>query len=99
MLQELIKKSIEDKAIVRFFYGGHQRVVEPHVLGTSGGVMQILGYQIEGSSGSGTLPEWRRFDLQKIVGMEVTGKTFSGRRTFPSGKHSSWDRQILIVGI
>ncbi|WP_454677225.1 hypothetical protein [Achromobacter marplatensis] len=99
MLQKLIKKSIEDKAIVRFVYGGHQRVVEPHVLGISRGVMQILGYQIEGSSSSGTLPEWRRFDLPGIVGMEVTGQTFSGRRPFPSGRHSSWDRQILIVGI
>ena len=97
MLQELIKKSIEDKAIVRFVYGGHQRGIEPHVLGISGGAMQILGYQIEGSSSSGTLPEWRRFDLEKIIGMEVTAQTFSGRRPFPSGRHSSWDRQILIV--
>lgn len=99
MLKEFIQKVIEDKAIVRFVYLERQRVIEPHVLGISGGVMQILGYQIEGSSSFGTLPEWRRFNLEKIAGMELTAQTFSGRRPFPSGRHSSWDRQILMVGV
>jgi len=60
--------------------------------------VQFLGYQIGGSrSSGGSLPEWRRFDLAKISGLSITDQKFPGRRPFPSGRHSAWDREILVV--
>jgi hypothetical protein len=99
MTQETIKKPIEEKAIILFVYDSRRRVIEPHDLGIIGVVIQTLGYQVEGSNSSGRLSEWRRFDLEKIVGMQVTAQTLSGRKPFPSGRHSSWDQQILIVDV
>lgn len=97
MNQNEIESAIRGKAVVEFNYGGHHRVVEPHVLGMSGGIIQFLGYQIGGTSSSGGLPEWRRFELNRISGLCLTDQSFPGRRPFPSGRHSSWDRQMLVV--
>lgn len=96
-MEQLIQEAIATKKLVEFAYGGHQRLIEPHVLGVNGGVIQVFGYQIAGSSSSGGIPEWRFFDLLKISGLKLTSTSFHGRRPFPSGKHSSWDRQIAIV--
>jgi len=98
MNQQLLEQAIQSKSIVEFTYKNHHRVAEPHVLGVKDGVIQFLGYQVGGSSSSGgPLPEWRRFDLDKIIGLVVTDNKFPGRRPFPSGKHSAWDREILVV--
>ena len=99
MNQQIIERAIREKSVVEFNYGGHPRKVEPHMLGMSGGTLQFLGYQIGGSSSSGgALPEWRRFELNRISSLSITTQKFPGRRPFPSGRHSSWDRQILVVG-
>ena len=98
MNRQIIERAIKDKCLVEFQYSGHPRTAEPHVLGTSGGALQFLGYQVGGSSSSGgALPEWRRFDLGKITGLTVSAQKFAGPRPYPSGKHSSWDQQILVV--
>lgn len=98
MKQQLIERAIREKFLVEFNYSGHLRQAEPHVLGKSGGALQFLGYQIGGSSSSGgALPEWRRFDLGKITGLSISTQKFAGPRPYPSGKHSSWDQQILVV--
>ncbi|HNT26540.1 MAG TPA: WYL domain-containing protein [bacterium] len=95
MNQSVIEEAIRTKAIIEFYYSSHHRVVEPHVLGIHTGIIQLLGYQIDGSSSSGKLPEWRRFDLNRMSNIQITDKKFSGQR--PSGHHSSWDRTILVV--
>lgn len=98
MNQQIIERAIREKSVVTFNYGGHSRHVEPHILGVNGGSLQLLGYQIGGSSSSGgPLPEWRRFELDRITNLSITTRKFSGRRSFPSGRHSSWDRKIIIV--
>lgn len=96
-MERLIQQAIAAKNLIEFVYSGHPRLVEPNVLGVNGGVTQLLGYQVGGSSSSSVIPEWRRFDLPGISGLKLTSTSFSGRRPFPSGKHSSWDRQIAIV--
>jgi hypothetical protein len=96
-MDQILKAAIASKSLVEFWYGNHQRIAEPHVLGVSGGLSQILGYQVEGSSSSGGIPEWRRFDLNKISKLSVLARSFPGRRPFPSGKHSAWDYQIAVV--
>tara|TARA_R110001606_G_scaffold345151_2_gene493968 strand:- start:30897 stop:31196 length:300 start_codon:yes stop_codon:yes gene_type:complete len=97
MNQQFIEEAIRSKSIVEFSYGNHRRVVEPHVVGVINGAVQMLGYQIGGSSSSGGIPEWRRFDLNRINGLSSTGQNFAGRRPFPSGQHSPWDYEILVV--
>ena len=100
MSQQSIEQAIRTKSVVEFTYSNHRRVVEPHVLGVKDGAVQFLGYQIDGSSSSGgPLPEWRRFELAKISGLSITDNKFPGRRPFPSGKHSSWDHEILVVDV
>jgi hypothetical protein len=96
-VQQVLRDAIANKHVVEFTYGGHRRVAEPHVLGVSNGATQLLGYQIGGSSSSGGLPEWRRFDLVGMGGVSVTQHSFPGKRPFPSGKHSTWDYQIAVV--
>lgn len=96
-MTQLIQQAIADKKLIEFVYKGYPRLIEPHVLGVNDGVTQVLGYQVGGSSSSGSIPEWRRFDLPGISGLKITSMTFPGRRQFSSGKHGSWDRQIAIV--
>jgi hypothetical protein len=96
-VEQLILQAIATKKLIKFTYAGYSRVVEPHVLGVNAGITQVLGYQVGGSSSSGNIPEWRRFDLSKIIDLQLTASSFSGRRPVPSGKHSSWDRQIAVV--
>lgn len=96
-MQTDIANAIASKRIVEFMYSGHRREVEPHVLGVLDGNLQLLSYQIGGSSSSGGIPEWRRFDLSKMTNLRVLDRTFAGARPVPSGKHSSWDRQIAVV--
>jgi hypothetical protein len=94
---QILTQAIVGKNLVEFWYSGHQRIAEPHILGVSGGVTQLLVYQIGGTSSSGGIPEWRRFELDKMSQQKVLPQLFPGRRPFPSGKHSAWDRQIAIV--
>ncbi len=96
-MQTVIAKAIESKKLIAFMYGDHLREVEPHVLGIINGNLQLLSYQVGGSSSSGGIPEWRRFELMKITSLRVLEKDFKGARPVPSGKHSSWDQQIAVV--
>lgn len=97
-MQDQIVAAINAKRVVSFTYSGHQRVVEPHVLGEAGGKIQLLGYQIGGSSSSGGIPEWRRFDLAGMSDLSTLAQDFPGARPYPSGKHSAWTYQIAVVG-
>ena len=94
---QTLTQAIVGKNFVELWYSGHQRIAEPHVLGVSGGVTQLLAYQTGGTSSSGGIPEWRRFDLDKISQLKVLPQLFPGKRPFPTGKHSAWDRQTAIV--
>ena len=96
-MEQILKGAIAGKYLVEFWYRDHQRIAEPHVLGVAGGVIQLLGYQVQGYSSSGGIPEWRRFDLDKMSRLSALSELFPGKRPFPSGKHSSWDYHIIIV--
>lgn len=96
-MNQVIEQAITSKSLVEFLYSGHIRIVEPHVLGVNGGTTQLLGYQVGGSSSSGGIPEWRRFDLPRMSGLKIRNESFPGKRPYPSGKHSSWNRQIAVV--
>jgi hypothetical protein len=95
-LEMLLHDAIDRRNLVSFLYEGHARIVEPHVLGTKNGRLQILAWQVGGRSSSGNLPNWRRFFVHELSELEILNETFSGAR--PSwGPRSAFDRQIAVV--
>lgn len=73
--------AINERRVVQFTYDGHQRVVEPFLLGTTtAGKLALRGYQTEGTSKSGKVPGWHLFSLSKISALEVTQAKFEGVR-------------------
>lgn len=97
MIQPEICTAIQNKLIVEFMYNGKRRIVEPHIIGRCNGKIQVLGYQIEGQSSSGALPQWRRFEVPIITRFHITDQCFDGPRPTISGYHTSWDTIIEIV--
>ena len=83
--------------MIRFVYRGHVRIAEPHVAGIKDGKEGMLTYQTGGSSSSGGLPMWRRFELDGVSQLEMLDDDFPGRREASSGEHSSWDETYEIV--
>jgi hypothetical protein len=95
-LEQRIHDAIDNRLVVEFSYNGHRRVAEPHVLGVKNGRLQVLMYQIGGSSSSGLLPDWRRFFVDELSQLEVMSQAFVPQRlTF--GRHSDFDRQVAVV--
>lgn len=93
-----VERAIREKRLLTFSYGGHRRVVEPHILGRAGGELEMLGFQIAGSSSSGRIPAWRRFVLSRATSAVVNVEGFAGRRWSRSGIQSEWDQKLLVVG-
>lgn len=92
-----IREAIATKKLVEFRYHGHRRVVEPHLLGTHEDVKQLLGFQVGGSSKSGGLPEWRRFDVEEITGFTVLSDRFEGPRERNRFRDSDFDVIHAVV--
>jgi len=96
-MENTILLGIREKKILSFDYKGFQRIAEPHVYGIKDRDLQLLAYQIAGKTSEGLLPDWRRFSLKLITNLKITNQNFAGKRPFPSGKHSQWDKQIAVV--
>jgi hypothetical protein len=97
MMHENIIKAIADKRLIDYVYRGHHRVAEPHVFGYRNGVLQLAVYQVGGESRTGSLPNWRCVSIHDITALTIGTKTFRGKRSFPSGQHSSFDNIIAVV--
>jgi len=88
-----ICEAIEKRNIIRFYYNGGIRIVEPFCYGihrnTGNGVLRA--YQIDGSSKSGKMKGWEPFEVIKISEIEVTGNQFQGNRIEcnPNDSHMS----------
>ncbi|MEG1563489.1 MAG: hypothetical protein RR365_07150 [Bacteroides sp.] len=96
-MDQVIRQAITNKKLITFSYQGHQRVVEPHILGIKDGDVQILGYQIGGSSKSGKpLPDWRRFSMNEMLNTAMDTRSFAGAREY-RGWLDTWDQKYLIV--
>ena len=96
-MDELIRKAISQKRLLRFSYGGRVRVAEPHVYGTISGRKQLLTYQIAGESSSGDLPNWRRVELDGMRDLQILEDRFSGPRPTGLGEHSQFDVILAVV--
>jgi hypothetical protein len=92
----LLWSAIEHRRMIRLVYHGKNRLVEPHDHGILNGSVQLLGYQIAGSS-SRPLPNWILMKVNEMQGLELLEKPFSGGRPTASGKHLRWD--VLFIRV
>ena len=86
----LLWKAIENTRIIRFVYHGKDRLVEPHDHGILNGSVQLLSWQVAGSS-SRRLPNWLLTKVDEITDLELLDQTFPGGRPTAIGKHIKWD--------
>ena len=88
--------AIEQTRMIRLIYHDKERILEPHDHGILNGSVQLLGYQVGGSS-SRPLPNWLLMKTDEITDLELLDKTFPGGRPTPSGNHIKWDALFIRV--
>jgi len=96
-VHERILTAIHEKRLLRFFYHGKIRIVEPQDYGIQKGAVHLFTYQFAGESSSGTLPDWRKFAVKSMSKVELLDKAFRGGREVPSQKHQQWDMLFARV--
>jgi hypothetical protein len=95
-VDELLRRAIEERRLIRLVYRGKSRILEPHDYGVHNDSVKLLGYQVGGSS-SGRLPNWRWMEVNLISELHLLNQTFRGGRPSPSGKHHQWDQLYIRV--
>jgi len=81
-MKNIITNAIENKRLLEFTYKGHLRIVEPHTFGVfSNGNEILVSYQVDGTSDSGGVPDWRPFTFSKIQKLKMLNENFSGTRS------------------
>ena len=80
MLDQIIS-AIRERKVISILYKGHERVVEPHLVGrkTSGNVA-LSAWQIRGFSESNSQPPWRNYLIKDIREVKVLDEDFNGPR-------------------
>ncbi len=89
-------RAIEDRRLIRLLYHRRLRILEPHDHGILNGSVQLLAYQVGGSS-SRPLPNWILMKEDEIADLELLDQRFSGGRPTASGKHRKWDQLFIRV--
>jgi hypothetical protein len=92
----LIWTAIEQTRMIRLFYHGKERILEPHDHGVLNGSVQLLGYQVAGAS-SRPLPNWLLMKTDEIINLELLDQTFRGGRPTQTGNHIKWDKLFIRV--
>jgi predicted DNA-binding transcriptional regulator YafY len=95
MMRCEICEAISKKRVIKFYYEGLERIVQPHVYGKNKttGKEFLRGYQVGGYSSSGKIPGWRLFDVSKISEIELTDETFDN----PAPGYNRNDPQISHI--
>jgi hypothetical protein len=92
----LLCQAIECKRMIRLLYHGKERLVEPHDHGVLNRSLQLLGYQIGGTSNR-PLPNWILMKAEEMADLQMLEKTFPGGRPTASSKHLKWD--VLFIRV
>ena len=87
-IDELLRKAIEQKRLIRFSYKNKPRIVEPHDYGVHKGSVKLFGYQVGGLS-SEPLPNWRWALVNSISDLDFTEAHLSGAASHGFRKTSS----------
>jgi len=82
--------------MIRLFYHGKERILEPHDHGVLNGSVQLLGYQVAGAS-SRPLPNWLLMKTDEIINLELLDHTFRGGPPTQTGNHIKWDTLFIRV--
>jgi hypothetical protein len=88
--------AIEQTRMIRLVYHQKERILEPHDHGILKGSVQLLGYQVAGSS-SRALPNWLLMKADEITDFTLLDQTFPGGRPTISGNHIKWDKLFIRV--
>lgn len=69
----LIRQAIEERRQVHAAFGGYQRRMCPHILGTKDGLPRALFFQFAGGSSRGLAPggDWRCLPLDGLTEISV----------------------------
>ena len=92
----LICAAIKQARMLRLIYHNKERMIEPHDHGLLNGSLQLLGYQVAGSS-SRPLPNWLLMKTDEIIDLELLDRTFPGGRPTASGSHIKWEKLFIRV--
>jgi hypothetical protein len=92
----LLWTAIEHRRMIQLVYHRKPRILEPHDHGIINGSVQLLAYQVGGSS-SRPLPNWVLMKTNEITDLEVLDQSFPGGRPTASGKHRKWDKLFIRV--
>lgn len=88
--------AIKQRRMMRLTYHDKERIVEPHDHGILKGSVQLLAWQVAGSS-SRPLPNWLLMKVDDIVGLTTLIQTFPGGRPTGSGTHVRWEKLFIRV--
>jgi hypothetical protein len=88
--------AIEQARMMRLIYHDKERILEPHDHGILNGSVQLLGYQVAGSS-SRPLPNWLLMKTDEITALELLDQSFPGGRPTSTGNHIKWDTLFIRV--
>ncbi len=78
-----VREAIQRQRVMKVSYGGFERLVEPHAVGTSvGGHRAVLVWQIEGGSKSDPPTGWRTFLIADLRQVTVTVRGFTPRPSY-----------------
>lgn len=75
-----LKKAIQDRCLVGFYYKGHKRVVEPYTVGQANGKLTLRAWHLRGFTKSGSHPRWRKFLGTEMRSLKILDETFEGPR-------------------
>jgi hypothetical protein len=92
----LLYDAITQARMIRLMYHGRERILEPHDHGILNGSVQLLGYQVAGSS-SRRLPNWILMKTDEITELELLDQAFPGGRPTSTGNHIRWDTLFIRV--
>ena len=80
-MSALVCKAIQERRVLRLYYDGGTRDVEPHCHGSGKEGQELLsGYQVSGFSRSGERFGWKTIRLDRVRALTVTDESFPGPR-------------------
>ena len=92
----LLMEAIENTRMIRLTYHRKNCILEPHDHGILNGSVQLLAYQVGGSS-SRPLPNWVLMKANEITDIVLLDQIFTGGRPTDSAKHLKWDKLFIRV--
>ncbi len=82
--------------MMRLVYHDKERIIEPHDHGILNGSVQLLAWQVAGSS-SRPLPNWTLMKVDEIADVATLPDKFPGGRPTGSGGHVKWHKLFIRV--